>query len=244
MIQVLVLSPSPALRAGLSALLSGDPDLVIAGSAAGLDDLPIPLPEDCVVVAGPGGVDLSDLDLPPGAALLLLDAAHGTAPHGSAGGGGGALPPGVVTLNSMPARILSELDLRAWGILSSDATAEALQTAVRALSEGLVVASPGQLRSLIDLSAGATGVSGAMGGAGALPRQSEPEDGPVERLTEREVDVLRLMAQGLTNKQVAYELHISEHTVKFHVSSIYAKLGAANRTEAVRKGARRGWIPL
>ena len=65
-----------------------------------------------------------------------------------------------------------------------------------------------------------------------------------EPLTERETDVLRLAAQGLTNKQIALALAISEHTVKFHISAIYAKLRVSNRAEAVRKGARWGWVPL
>jgi len=67
------------------------------------------------------------------------------------------------------------------------------------------------------------------------------EDGP---LTEREVQVLDLLAAGLANKQIALQLGISEHTVKFHVSSIYTKLNATNRTQAVREGLRQGWIVL
>jgi len=63
-------------------------------------------------------------------------------------------------------------------------------------------------------------------------------------LTPRETEVLQLLAQGLANKQIALALGISEHTIKFHVSSIYAKLGVGNRTEAVRVGARQGLILL
>jgi DNA-binding CsgD family transcriptional regulator len=66
----------------------------------------------------------------------------------------------------------------------------------------------------------------------------------IEPLTEREAEVLQLLAQGLANKQIAITLGISEHTVKFHVSGIYAKLGATNRTEAVRLGVRQGLIVL
>jgi DNA-binding NarL/FixJ family response regulator len=73
---------------------------------------------------------------------------------------------------------------------------------------------------------------------------ANPEEYLVEELTEREMEVLELLADGLANKQIALELEISEHTVKFHVSSIYTKLGAANRTEAVRIGARLGLIVL
>ncbi len=66
----------------------------------------------------------------------------------------------------------------------------------------------------------------------------------VERLTPREVEVLGMLAEGLGNKEIASCLMISEHTVKFHVSSIFAKLGASSRTEAVTQGIRRGLIML
>jgi DNA-binding NarL/FixJ family response regulator len=69
-------------------------------------------------------------------------------------------------------------------------------------------------------------------------------EAPIEALTERELQVLQLLAQGLANKQIAITLGISDHTVKFHVSGIYAKLGAASRTEAVRLGVRQGLIVL
>ncbi len=66
----------------------------------------------------------------------------------------------------------------------------------------------------------------------------------LEALTPRELDVLRLLARGLENKEIAVELVISERTVKFHVSSILGKLGAGNRTEAVAIAAQQGLIKL
>jgi DNA-binding NarL/FixJ family response regulator len=72
----------------------------------------------------------------------------------------------------------------------------------------------------------------------------EEEDGIDEPLTPREVQVLELLAEGLPNKAIAVRLHISDQTVKFHVSSISGKLGARNRTDAVRRAARRGLITL
>jgi DNA-binding NarL/FixJ family response regulator len=65
-----------------------------------------------------------------------------------------------------------------------------------------------------------------------------------EHLTARETVVLRLMASGLGNKEIASRLDISEHTVKFHVSSVLAKLGAASRTEAVTIGIMRGMVAI
>ena len=65
-----------------------------------------------------------------------------------------------------------------------------------------------------------------------------------EPLTPREIQVLELLAEGLPNKAIAARLQISDQTVKFHVASIYGKLGAANRTDAVRRAVRRGLITL
>ena len=63
-------------------------------------------------------------------------------------------------------------------------------------------------------------------------------------LTPRELDVLRLVAQGLANKEIAAELDLSAHTVKYHLASVLAKLGARSRTEAVSRGIRTGLLPL
>jgi DNA-binding NarL/FixJ family response regulator len=65
-----------------------------------------------------------------------------------------------------------------------------------------------------------------------------------EPLTPREVQVLELLAEGLANKAIAAQLGISDQTVKFHVASISGKLGAVNRTDAVRRAVRRGLITL
>jgi DNA-binding NarL/FixJ family response regulator len=75
-------------------------------------------------------------------------------------------------------------------------------------------------------------------------RALEVETGSSEEITSRETDVLRMLAQGLVNKDIATRLGISEHTVKFHISSILDKLGASTRTEAVALGIRRGLIPI
>ena len=72
----------------------------------------------------------------------------------------------------------------------------------------------------------------------------ETEDEMSEEITSRETDVLRMLAEGLVNKDIAARLGISEHTVKFHISSILDKLGASTRTAAVTLGIRRGLIPI
>ncbi len=84
----------------------------------------------------------------------------------------------------------------------------------------------------------------------APPREPFPaasargDDDLVEALTPREVEVLELLAEGLPNKAIAERLKISDQTVKFHVASISGKLGALNRTDAVRRAVRRGLIAL
>jgi DNA-binding NarL/FixJ family response regulator len=72
----------------------------------------------------------------------------------------------------------------------------------------------------------------------------DEEERPEEPLTSREVQVLELLAEGLPNKAIAVRLGVSDQTVKFHVAAIFGKLGAANRTDAVRRAVRRGLITL
>jgi len=74
-----------------------------------------------------------------------------------------------------------------------------------------------------------------------IPTSSASE---VENLTPREMETLEMLAEGLSNKQIAGRLHISEHTAKFHVNSILGKLGAGTRTEAVVRGLRSGLLKV
>jgi len=69
-------------------------------------------------------------------------------------------------------------------------------------------------------------------------------DAPVESLTPREFEVLRLVAEGLHNREIAERLGVTEHTVKFHLGAIFGKLGASTRTEAVRRGLSLGVIDI
>ena len=78
----------------------------------------------------------------------------------------------------------------------------------------------------------------------ASPTHNDDEEALNEPLTPREVEVVELLAEGLPNKAIAARLGISDQTVKFHLASISSKLGAANRTDAVRRAVRRGLITL
>jgi NarL family two-component system response regulator YdfI len=109
-------------------------------------------------------------------------------------------------------------DRGARAILSRDAAPETIVAAIVAVAAGLVAMQPRALAP------------------------AARADG--ERLTAREVEVLGELARGVPNKAIAGRLAISEHTVKFHIASIFAKLGVASRTEAVTQGVRRGLIML
>ena len=75
-------------------------------------------------------------------------------------------------------------------------------------------------------------------------RRGTDAPGATDSVTPREMEVIRLLAQGFQNKEIAAELGITQRTAKFHVGSILAKLGAGNRTEAVTIAAQRGMIEL
>ena len=112
------------------------------------------------------------------------------------------------------------------GILRSDSSANEIADALHAVSTGLAVLSP----ELLDV---------------LLPAAETQETAPLtwqEPLTGRESEVLALLAEGAGNREIAVKLGVSEHTAKFHVSSILSKLGASSRTEAVTRGYRLGLI--
>jgi DNA-binding NarL/FixJ family response regulator len=135
---------------------------------------------------------------------------------------------GVLVLSGDPGERAATESLQAGvrGYLLRDASPEEIAEAVRAVGQGLIVLHPSIVRALL---------------SGSRP---QPPAAASDPLTARELDVLRLMAQGLPSKTIAARLHISEHTVKFHVGSILMKLGAASRTEAVALAIRRGLIAL
>ena len=137
-------------------------------------------------------------------------------------------PPALLWVTDDPQALpdFTRLPWRAWGIVSLEASAGELAAAVQALSQGLLAGSPTLLERIFRRPGGAGKADGA------------------DLLTGREIEVLQALAQGLPNKQISLALGISEHTVKFHVSSIYAKLGVTNRTEAVRVGIQRGMVTV
>ncbi len=112
-------------------------------------------------------------------------------------------------------------------VLPRDATTEELEAAIIAAAAGLVTMHPDTADSLLN----------------SAPSPAHTLTA-TQSLTPREVEVLRMLAEGLGNKEIALQLGISEHTVKFHVGSIFTKLDATSRTEAVMTGVRLGLIIL
>jgi NarL family two-component system response regulator YdfI len=129
--------------------------------------------------------------------------------------------------------------------ISATTSAEALRAGVRAALPGDI--SPEQLVAALQAAANGLLVLHPSLAAETLPAGSAAPpalDELAEALTRREVEVLQMLAAGLSNKGIGARLNISEHTVKFHVASILGKLGAGSRTEAVSLGIRRGLVLL
>ena len=103
-------------------------------------------------------------------------------------------------------------------------------------------APPRQIIAAIYAAAAGLAVVPADESAPLLPHASVED--PAEPLTAREMDVIEMLAEGLSNKMIAHRLQISEHTAKFHVNSILAKLRAGTRTEAVMRGIRLGLVKI
>lgn len=135
-------------------------------------------------------------------------------------------PRAALTLEAMRGQFGRERTGVGFGMLSRDATRDEIVGALVAAAAGLVALAP---RALSRFSALTTG---------------DALDVPAEPLTPRERDVLAQLARGATNRTIAARLGISEHTVKFHIGSILAKLGASTRTEAVSRGLQLGMVML
>ncbi|HLK08880.1 MAG TPA: response regulator transcription factor, partial [Candidatus Angelobacter sp.] len=140
-----------------------------------------------------------------------------------------------------PAWVRSALTASIHAIISRDANAEDLQIAIQAAEAGFILLHPSSVQGL--LLNNATDQMRDINDED-VDHENLPREDIVEDLTARESEVLRLVSMGLGNKEIAARLAISEHTAKFHISSILSKLHAASRTEAVSLGIRKGLIPI
>jgi two-component system, NarL family, response regulator YdfI len=214
MIRVMVVAASPVVRAGLTAMLTTNPKLTIVGSVSNLDSL------SKEVVQLQPDVVLLDLSGNPQTLvwekLLLIQEEQ--------------YPSAIIVIVDV-----DRIDLEAWlrsgirAILPDTSTESEIVAAVEAVAFGLVVLHP-EVIELISLKQSNLHQKGLQN--------------PVQALTPREIEVLEMLGSGLANKAIATALNISDHTVKFHVSSIFQKLGVSTRTEAVAVGVRLGLILL
>ena len=144
----------------------------------------------------------------------------------------------VITHNGVPVVALIANPSAAWtaqalrsgvkSILPREAGSEEIAAAIQAAHRGLVLLDPGIAQQIVErVSSAATQIPPAY-----------------ESLTPRENEVLAMLAEGLANREIADRLGVSDHTIKFHISSILDKLGASTRTEAVTLGLRMGLIVL
>jgi DNA-binding NarL/FixJ family response regulator len=169
---------------------------------------------------------LAGIDVVVVAEEELLESLHRTVAEGST--------PALVVLSNNNNRLMSTLNAlspHGWGVVPPDASAAQLQAAVLAAARGLITIPATLVEQMLEQRP-------------AVQLSDIDTASPDEALTTREREVLELLSRGLPNKLIARRLQISEHTVKFHVSSIYTKLGAASRTDAVSRGVRRGLITL
>lgn len=202
MIEIVLVDDHPVVRAGLRALLEGQPDLSVVGEAADANGAlrtvrattPAVVLMDLNLGASTGGAEVTNL-------LRTLPA-----------------PPQILVLTTYDteADILAALDAGAVGYLLKDAPPAELFRAVRATARGEIVLSPTVAARLVS----------RVGSTDSV-------------LTEREIEVLELLAHGLANAELARRLLVSEATVKSHLSHIYAKLGVDSRAGAVAKAIER-----
>ncbi len=229
MIKVLIVARLPLIREGLRALLRLEQDLQTIAlprveSGPRIEDILTQQPDvvllDVEVLEHEGWVLLSELrDLASGIATLVI----GDAPDDR--------------------RIANALALGARGYLLRETSPEEMAAAIRAAQQGLYVIHSNAVEALLNELREAD-LAASPDEADDNDETSPSQADLIEPLSPRELDVLRLMTRGLPNKQIAAELFITEHTVKFHIRAILGKLGAANRTEAVTLALQKGLVSL
>ena len=205
-IGVVVADDQAIVRAGFRLLIDSEPDLSVLGVAAD--------GAEAVAVARRTGPDvvLMDIRMPvmDGIAATRLLAA------------GGAMPRVLIlTTYDLDEYVMAALRAGASGFLLKDVTGEQLFHAVRVIAAGEALLAPAVTRRLISEF------------TRLRPRPEAPAAGALATLTPRETQVLRLVAEGLSNPEVAARLVVTEETVKTHVSRILTKLGLRDRTQAV-----------
>jgi DNA-binding NarL/FixJ family response regulator len=210
-IGIVVADDHEVVRTGFAAILGTQPDFTVLGTAADGAEAVLTCQEQHPVVV------LMDVRMPG------MDGIEATRRLTSAGSAPRVL---VLTTFDLDEYVYDALRAGASGFLLKDVTAERLFDAVRVIAAGEALLAPAITRRLISEF------------ASQRPRPRELKDpgqasGPLAALTPRETEVLRLIAAGLSNTEIAGRLVVTEETVKTHVSRVLSKLGLRDRTQAV-----------
>lgn len=212
--RVAVAAESAVERAGLVALLASSPAITLVLASENVRDL------EAIASTHDVDVIVASLRSPTGLALPLEmtpDLVH----HA---------PALVVLVDNAPIEWVAVAYARGvFAVFPHDVSANELHGAVQSAGAGLVTITRENYAAL---------------GVGARVKRANSLAHEVESLTPRETEILGMLADGLANKEIAARLNISSHTVKSHVQSLFAKLGADTRAEAVAVGVRRGLILL
>jgi DNA-binding NarL/FixJ family response regulator len=216
MLRVLVVDDHPIVRSGLAGLISAQGDMLIAAS--------VESGEEAVATVAGTEVDvvLMDLQLPGIDGLEATRQLLALRPTAAVV---------MLTSTSDRARIIAAFDAGAVGYVLKDANPDELVAAIRAASRGESPMTSRTARALVEE---------RLASAPPVPAPrpvpvaavEEAEDVPASRLTARELEVLRLLRDGLPNKTIARQLGITEATVKAHLSSAFQRLGVRDRTQA------------
>ena len=214
-VRVRVVDDQELFRRGLIMLLGGDIDIEVVGEAA--DGITA---TELAITTAPD-VILLDVRMPRRTGVEACRAIKEAVP---------ATKIIMLTVSDEEADLYESVKNGASGYLLKDSSIEEVAQAIRVVNEGQSLISPSMAVKLID----------------EFKQMSKPEreQGPALRLTERELEVLRLVAKGLNNREVAKELFISENTVKNHVRNILEKLQLHSRMEAVMYAMREKLLDL
>ncbi len=228
MIRILLADDHPIVREGLRAVLETQPDFeVIAEAASGDEALRLTLTTMPDIL-------LLDLEMPVMDGVETIRRLRQQQPNARVI---------VFTAFDNDERIIHAVQAGANGYLLKGAPRDEIFRAIRVTMEGGSLLQPVVASKLLRH----VGHQQPPGASSQSPNHQNHQNHqllPFEQLTERELEVLNLLAQGMPNKEIASQLVISERTAKFHVSSIMGKLGATNRTEAVSLAAQKGLITL